>query len=185
MPTTVRITKEEIIAAAYEITKEQGIEAATARAVAKRLKCSIQPVYYVFETMTNMREAVLEKAKLEYTQSLFSNLPDTLKINAVAFNYIRFAREYPYLFKLMFANDKYENISVLDKNIRNENKPRIIRIIKEDYGIGDEKHAEDLHIKGGIFCHGLAMMAISGSINVDDETIGRLIKEVFAGIQKG
>jgi len=184
LPSTVKIAKEEIIAAAFEITKEQGIEAATARAIAKRLQCSVQPVYYVFETMANMREAVLEKANQKYAQILFSNIPNVpIKAKAVGLNYLRFAKEYPNLFKLIFATDRYEHMGIFDTVI-DDNKHRLIRLIMDDCGIKDPKRAEDIYVKIGIFCYGLAMAAVLRAIRIDDESTARLIEEVFAGILK-
>ena len=70
MPKT-KITREEIIRAALKITRERGIEAATAKEIAKKLKCSIQPVYWVFECMENLRAAVITEANKEYTAYVF------------------------------------------------------------------------------------------------------------------
>lgn len=43
MPPKVKVTKEEIIAAALEILRQKGMEAVNARAVAAALGCSTQP----------------------------------------------------------------------------------------------------------------------------------------------
>jgi len=182
VPSTAKIMKEEIIAAAYEITKEQGIEAATARAVAKRLRCSVQPVYYIFETMENMREAVFVKAKQKYAQILLAEIPGMPLIQAIGYNYMRFAKEYPHLFRLLFTTDRHENASVFD-DVIDDNKPYVMRLIMEDCGIKDEKRAEDIVVKIGVFCYGLAMVSITRVAKVDDESV-RMIYEVFTALLK-
>ena len=48
MPPKTKIHKELIVSTAYEMTKMNGIDSVTAKAIAKQLNCSIQPVYWVF-----------------------------------------------------------------------------------------------------------------------------------------
>ena len=45
MPPKVRFTREEIIRAALDITRESGPEALTARSLAARLDCSAKPIF--------------------------------------------------------------------------------------------------------------------------------------------
>ena len=51
MPPKVKITKEMVLNAAFEITRADGIEAINAKNVAAYLKCSTQPVMYNFATI--------------------------------------------------------------------------------------------------------------------------------------
>lgn len=44
-------TREDIVLGAFEMVKEKGFEGLKARDVAKRLNCSIQPIFYQFKTM--------------------------------------------------------------------------------------------------------------------------------------
>lgn len=44
MPPKAKYTRDEIIAIAYELVREQGVEALTAREVAKRLGTSPSPI---------------------------------------------------------------------------------------------------------------------------------------------
>ena len=44
MPPKTKIHKELIVSTAYEMTKMNGIDSVTAKAIAKQLNCSIQPV---------------------------------------------------------------------------------------------------------------------------------------------
>jgi len=45
----VSITKEMIIDAAFNITKEKGFSKLSNREIAKYLNCSIRPIYYQFK----------------------------------------------------------------------------------------------------------------------------------------
>lgn len=62
MPPKVKITKEMVINAAFEVTREHGIEAVNAKSVANYLKCSTQPVMYNFATIEELKLTVFDKA---------------------------------------------------------------------------------------------------------------------------
>ena len=51
MPPKVKITKEMIIDAAFEIARSEGAENINARTISKKLGCSTQPVMYHFKTI--------------------------------------------------------------------------------------------------------------------------------------
>ena len=53
MPPKAKITKEMIIDAAFEITRESGIEAVNARTISEKLGCSTQPVMYHINSIYN------------------------------------------------------------------------------------------------------------------------------------
>lgn len=56
MPPKVKITKEMIIDAAFEIARSEGAENINARTVSKKLGCSTQPVMYHFKTIHSQLE---------------------------------------------------------------------------------------------------------------------------------
>lgn len=62
MPPKVKVTKEMVLNAAFEITRADGIEAVNAKNVAAYLKCSTQPVMYNFATIEELKLAVFDKA---------------------------------------------------------------------------------------------------------------------------
>ena len=46
MPRNIIISKENILNAAYDITRKYGINKVSNRELAKYLNCSIRPIYY-------------------------------------------------------------------------------------------------------------------------------------------
>ena len=58
MPPSVRIRREEILRAAFELVREEGAEALNVRAVAKRIGCSTQPVMYHFHSVAELKKEV-------------------------------------------------------------------------------------------------------------------------------
>lgn len=61
MPFESKFTKEDIINAAFEIAVENGFSAITARTVAKKIKGSVAPIYFNFENIQELIDAVVEK----------------------------------------------------------------------------------------------------------------------------
>jgi len=66
MPPKVKVTQDQIIQAAMDIVRESGIDALNARALAKQLDCSIQPIFKNFETMGSLKQALLVEAQKIY-----------------------------------------------------------------------------------------------------------------------
>lgn len=66
MPPKPKYTKEEIVTAAFELVREAGSDALTAREVGKRLSTSSSPIFTVFRDMDELREAVRTMAKARF-----------------------------------------------------------------------------------------------------------------------
>ena len=62
MPPKVRFQKEEIVAAALNVARKEGIDAVTAREVAKELGVSVGPIFTWYETMEQLKADVCEQA---------------------------------------------------------------------------------------------------------------------------
>ena len=73
MPPKVKITKEMIIDAAFEIARSEGAENINARTVSKKLGCSTQPVMYHFKTIEELKKNVYIKAD-EYHSEYITNI---------------------------------------------------------------------------------------------------------------
>ncbi|HET9911253.1 MAG TPA: hypothetical protein VFQ13_05140 [Anaerolineales bacterium] len=105
MPPQIRFTPEIILTQAFEIVRQEGLEALSARRVANELGCSTQPVYDAYTSMQELEEAVIEKSKkyaLDYFQS---QEPDpTSPFLSLGLRYFHFSQEEKVLFKLLFLN---------------------------------------------------------------------------------
>ncbi|MCL2752408.1 MAG: hypothetical protein FWE62_06620, partial [Firmicutes bacterium] len=170
------IPREEIVRAAFAITKQAGIEAATTVAIAKKLDCSVRQVCTAIGDVNLLREAVFEQAMAKYTAYIHSEIPGELRITAVGLNYIRFAKEYPHLFNLIYCTDRQENVSIINSSL-DRNKDYVLDLFKQDYGVS-ESAVEDIYVKMGIFCNGIVFMMMTKSAKFDDADIYRLITEV-------
>jgi AcrR family transcriptional regulator len=104
MPPQIKFTPEIILAQAFEIVRKEGLDALSARRIAKELGCSTQPVYDAYVSMPELLNAVIEKAK-EYALTYFSKEsranPPFLSFGL---RYFQFAQEEKLLFKLLFLD---------------------------------------------------------------------------------
>lgn len=102
MPPKVKYQKEEIVNAALNVAKEKGIDAVTAREVAKELRVSVGPIFTWFESMDALKADVYEQAKGLYRGYIEQGLEEEIPFLGVWHQYMRFAREEPELYKLLF-----------------------------------------------------------------------------------
>lgn len=102
MPPRVKFTKEEIVEAALRVTREGGIDSLTARSLASELGASTRPMFTYFETVDELKHEVHEAAKGIYKTYIERGLAEPVPFLGVGQNTIRFAREEPELFRLLF-----------------------------------------------------------------------------------
>ena len=88
--------------AALQVTRTGGIGALTARSLAAGLGVSTRPIFTYFETMDELKHEVYEAAKGIYRAYIEEGLAGPIPFLGVGQNTIRFAREEPELFKLLF-----------------------------------------------------------------------------------
>ncbi|ELB47462.1 hypothetical protein OKE_03168 [Enterococcus faecium EnGen0043] len=60
------ITREQILAAAYEVAATDGFTRFTARNIANKMNCSTQPIYLEFKNMDDLRQALLSRSMIIY-----------------------------------------------------------------------------------------------------------------------
>ena len=65
MSKIVSITKEMIIDAAFNITKEKGFSKLSNREIAKYLNCSIRPIYYQFKDVEDLNKHLFNLQQLK------------------------------------------------------------------------------------------------------------------------
>ena len=103
MPPAATVTREQILQAAFELVRREGLVALTARRVAAELGCSTQPVYTTYPSMEALRGDVLERAKQTATRYLTPDPSADLPFLSMGLGSLRFAQDEPELFKLSAA----------------------------------------------------------------------------------
>ena len=102
MPPKVKFQKKDIVSAALNVAKKKGIDAVTAREVAKELNVSVGPIFTWFDSMDALKTDVYEQAKGIYRDYIVKGLEEQIPFLGVWHQYMRFAKEEPELYKLLF-----------------------------------------------------------------------------------
>ena len=105
MPTQ-KITREMIVEAAFELAREQGMEAVQVKAVAAALGCSVQPVYGYCGSMEGLKELVTERAGRELREYVEARLDPADRFASLGRAYAAFAKEEPHLYRLWFLRPR-------------------------------------------------------------------------------
>jgi AcrR family transcriptional regulator len=106
VPPRVTFTKEEIISAAYDLVRRDGIEKCTARNIAQELDCSTQPIYREFANISELEEEVIERAKAKAMDVMLGYEAKEGNFLSIGMGYLDFARKEPHLFNLIFMSGR-------------------------------------------------------------------------------
>ena len=98
MPPKFKFTKEEIIAAAFQLIRREGWGAFSTRALAEELGSSAKPIYSFFKSMDQLTEAVAKKGvELLYEYMIQKRTGDPWHDHGIG--YVIFAQEEKRLFR--------------------------------------------------------------------------------------
>ena len=103
-----KFTKEEMTAAALRVVRTRGIDGLTAKTMADELGTSTQPIFTGFGSMDGVRQAVYAAAVRVYDGYTNAGLHEKIPFYGVGMQYIRFAREEPELYRLLFLTRTQE-----------------------------------------------------------------------------
>lgn len=179
MPPKVKFTREEIIDAALQITREQGLSAVTARGLGARLGVSAKPIFGLFRNMEEVQQEVMKAADALYQSYLREDMESGVypPYKASGMAYIRFAKEQKELFKLLFMRDRSREIT---DQIGEEWEP-LLALIRKNTGISRES-AVMLHLEMWFYVHGIAAMIATSYCDWDEALISRALTDGYLGI---
>lgn len=181
MSKSVTITKDMILATAFDIARKKGLDGISNRELAKKLNCSIRPIYYQFENVDELYKELYIEIEKYFYKFLMDNMNDEMpKYKQVGINYIKFAKEEKELFKILF-------MSKIDLGLNDfiakdmEDFKELSKLIKISTNLNDED-IESFHIKMWVFSHGLATLVASSTINISDEQLKQLLSLEFQAL---
>lgn len=178
MPPKAKVTKEMIIDAAFEVARESGAENINARTVAKKLKCSTQPVMYHFATIEELKKSVYRKTDWYHTEYLMNVKHDDIMLS-IGLNYIRFAVEEPHLFRFLFQSGFAVENSLLEM-INSEEIIPVISAMQASMNLNMEQ-TKEVFITLALFVHGYASIIVNNSLEYDEKLITTHLERVYTG----
>ena len=180
MPPKFKFTREQIVAAALEVTRKNGITGLTARGLAAELGSSAKPIFGLFQNMEEVQREVVSAANTLYRSYIKKGMADSkfppYKASGIA--YIQFAKEEKELFKLLFMRDRTDE--KIQEN-REEIRP-ILDLIMKNLGI-DENEAYFFHLELWLYVHGIATMIATNYLEWDIEFIDKALTDAYQGLK--
>ena len=181
MPTKIKISKDMILDAAFEIVRKHGMEKLSNRELANKLKCSIRPIYYQFENVEQMQKELYMKIEQYFYKFLLDNMIEGIpQYKQVGINYIKFVKKEKKLFQTLFMSDTGLTpdafVSKAGKDYKEiEKLVRISTNLKYD-------DIKDFHTRMWIFCHGIATLVANGTVKLADNQIQELLSDEFQAL---
>jgi hypothetical protein len=180
MPPKIKVTKEQIIEAAFNLVKREGKEKLHARTIAKELNISTQPIFTSFSCMDDLIQEIKKKALGVYHQYINEGLKMEKPFKGTGIKYIEFAKNEPNLFYVLFMDQldqSYQNINIDTKEHEEMQTQLILKTIGCSY---DE--AKMIQLESWIFVHGIACMIVTNTIHFDEEIISKLLVDFYKGL---
>lgn len=179
MPPKFKYTREEIISSALDVTRKNGIQGLTARALANELGCSVKPIFGLFKNMEEVQTEVILSAANLYYQYLQDEMSSGKypPYKASGMGYIRFAKEEKELFKLVFMRDRTNE----EKNDTAETA-EVVKILQNAIGLTEEQ-AYKFHLEMWIYVHGIATMMATSYCDFELDYISDLISDMYLGLK--
>ena len=176
MPPTVRFTRDAVLHAACQLMRREGMEALNARAIAKELGGSTQPIFRQFTNMEDLhRELILYVARQFQAHAEADMAQSDSPYIQLCTTYLLYGRDEPELFKLLFMRDRVSEGQYSDQT----NFDLVFNIIKKETPLDDET-ALRFFERTWLFIHGLAVCIATKYINCQDERyLISMVKEAY------
>lgn len=176
MPPTVRFTRDAVLHAACQLMRREGMEALNARAIAKELGGSTQPIFRLFTNMEDLhRELILYVARQFQAHAEADMAHSDSPYIQLCTTYLLYGRDEPELFKLLFMRDRVSEGQYSDQT----NFDLVFNIIKKETPLDDET-ALRFFERTWLFIHGLAVCIATKYIPCQDERyLISMVKEAY------
>ena len=176
MPRKAQYNRQQIIDAAYELARKQGMEAVVSRSVAARLGCTTMPIFSFFTSMEELRGEVYERAKKTCVDYLMEALDYTPAFKEFGLRWVQFACREPALFTILFSDDPAsvtDDFSSLFESITQS--------IIDGFGL-DVPEAQELLYQMLIHANGIASFLKHKPDRLSVRELGRILSETCVGI---
>ena len=168
-----KFTREEMIKTALSVVRKSGMDKLTAKTLADALGTSTQPIFTCFGSMESAKKEVRNAAQAMFESYLAEGLRQYIPFFGYGMQYIRFAKEEPMLYRLLFLSDnECENRETISSMNRAFNlvRPSLIEI----YHLTD-KEAERFFRDVWLVAHSVSVLIVTGACAYSEEDIHHIL----------
>jgi len=177
-----KFTKEEMVQAALRVVQNKGADGLTAKTMAEELGTSTQPIFTGFGSMDGVKREVYMAAVRVYERYADAGLKEKIPFFGVGMQYIRFAKEEPELYRLLFLTpDQDPKFGTMGAMYRLQEmvRPTLIRIYHITAEEAD-RYFRDLWL----VVHSLATLIVTGGCTYSEQEIGQILTGFSVSICK-
>ncbi len=175
-----KFTKEEMVEAALRVVRTKGIGGLTAKTMADELGTSTQPIFTSFGSMEGIKREVYAAAVRVYDGYTDAGLKAGVPFFGVGMQYIRFAREEPELYRLLFLSRETDLSAIKSmEHLQQLVRPTLMRI----YHMTSQE--ADFYFRSlWLVVHSLSTLIVTGDCPYSDQEIGRILTSFGVSICK-
>ena len=173
MPPKPKFTKEELVQAALELTREGGLDLVVARNLGKKLNTAPSTIFTHYASVEEIRQAVLDAARELYNGYVEEGLAMVPPMKGFGVQYIRFAMEEPNLYSVLFMK-KRDDFKYVDFIVHEGHYEHVIAAAEKDFMLSREQ-AELLYHNMWAYAHGIAVMSATGVCNFSLGEISQML----------
>lgn len=182
MPPKPKFSREEIAAAAFQMIKEGGASALTARDLGARMGTSARPIFTMFKNMEDVKHAARELALQEFLDYISDYRDYTPAFKRLGMMIVSYGIHEPELFKLIFLQEHPRGESFAEAMQELGGVDTVcIDLVMKDYGLNREE-AQLIFEQMLTHAIGLGTMCAMGVCAFSDEEIGRRQGIMFASL---
>ena len=169
-----------MVEVALRVVRAKGIDGLTAKTLADELGTSTQPVFTAFGSMDAVRREVYAAAVRVYDGYTNTGLKEKIPFFGVGMQYVRFAREEPELYRLLFLTRTQEYSAIKSmEHLRELVRPTLVKI----YHITAAE--ADIYFRDLWFVvHSLSTLIVTGDCSYSDGEIGQILTGMSISICK-
>lgn len=185
MPPRPKVSRDEIINAAYEIMEESGIEAVVAREVGKKLGTTTGPIFTFFSGMDELKEEVYQRGLRGVTEYLEDAIEYKPAFKEFGLRWIRYAKEHPHVYSMVFLmkGPQREVTGVFNKDFVSVIDP-LRKDVAETFDITIEQ-ADNIINKMAVYAQGVAILCITTKVDIPEEELSHNFSEMALSLVAG
>ena len=182
MPPKVKITKETILNEALNMIKEEGLQSINARDLARRLNCSVQPIFRSYQSMDNLKKELYQTIEIICDKHMKEGMmKHQIPFLGIGLAYIDFAKTEKNYFKFLFMDDGFKGINLMEM-ISSDVNQEIVQIISSMTQL-NIKQSKQLFLSIWLMTHGIASLIATNDCDLGDEEIEKLLMDSFSGMK--
>ena len=175
-----KFTKKEMVEAALRVVRARGIGGLTAKTMADELGTSTQPVFTAFGSMDGIKREVYAAAIDVYDHYADAGLREEIPFLGVGRQYIRFAREEPELYRLLFLTQSREYGAMQAmQHLQALVRPTLMEVYHITAGEADV-YFRDLWL----VAHSLSTLIVTSDCPYSDRELGQILTGFSVSICK-